>query len=341
METMLISTAVAGATRAAGEASGTAEMSAAAPGSGAEAFIAALLAQGMSVPAGAAPTLTDGAVASGKDAPPAEPVLPLVRPPLAAAPTVLRRAAPADDKTAAVAEKLVADGAETTAALELDDALAGLRTALAGKGADAKPVTRMADVQATPATPIAAAVEMPAELAAAREAFTGAPDTGAVTGAQGGARSVQPGSATHPYAARPAQLPLAEPDLFAERLTQQISVMVSQHSQQARIAVSPPDLGPVEVRVVVQGDEATIQLAAPHVATREALEEALPRLRAAFADSGLSLGQTGVFAEMPQREQQAPAMNGNLDGALATADEGALETAIVREIKIGLVDAFV
>ncbi|CAN0062417.1 unnamed protein product, partial [Phaeothamnion confervicola] len=99
------------------------------------------------------------------------------------------------------------------------------------------------------------------------------------------------------HAAKPAPLPMDQPALFAERLNQHISFMVGDHIQTAQIAVSPADLGPVEVRVTLVGDEAKIQLTATHAATREALNEALPRLRASFAEAGISLSQAGVFAQ--------------------------------------------
>ncbi|MGE0484879.1 MAG: flagellar hook-length control protein FliK [Gammaproteobacteria bacterium] len=141
-----------------------------------------------------------------------------------------------------------------------------------------------------------------------------------------------------------AALPVNDQGLFSERLNQHISVMVGQQAQHARIAVSPPELGPVEVRVTVIGDEATIHLAATHAATREALEEALPRLRAAFADSGIALGNAGVFAEMPeQRGDPRAALPAwaDTDTAPGTAAATADVAPPLRMVRLGLVDAFV
>lgn len=146
------------------------------------------------------------------------------------------------------------------------------------------------------------------------------------------------------YTGRPAALPMNDPALFGERLNQQIAIMVSQNNNHARIAVSPPELGPVEVRVTVVGDEAAIQLAATSPATREALEEALPRLRAAFADSGVSLGDTGVFAELPDQRPQPRDGDPEPGGARAqTLSEPEAEdtTPRLRHVSLALVDAFV
>ena len=141
--------------------------------------------------------------------------------------------------------------------------------------------------------------------------------------------------------AKHAPLPVAQPAVFAERLEQHIAVMLSQTVQHARIAVSPPELGPIEARVMVIGDEANVQLIATQAATREALEDALPRLRSLFVDSGLSLGHADVFTETP----------GHRPGQTADQDDGDHTGAVVREappehdggvrVQLGLIDAFV
>lgn len=144
------------------------------------------------------------------------------------------------------------------------------------------------------------------------------------------------------YDLKAAALPIDQPALLAARLNQHISVMLGDQLQSAQIAVSPAELGPVEVRITLVGDEAKIQLVASHASTREALADALPRLRASLADAGLSLAQAGVFAQMPERQppQAFVAANaGHGDGDLERAPVAALPAA--RALRIGLIDAFV
>ncbi|MDW8467977.1 MAG: flagellar hook-length control protein FliK [Burkholderiales bacterium] len=71
----------------------------------------------------------------------------------------------------------------------------------------------------------------------------------------------------------------------------------------ARIEVSPPELGPVELHIRVADGAAHLACAAPHPATREAILEALPRLRDMLAAQGLALGEASVGAELPGRER--------------------------------------
>ena len=152
------------------------------------------------------------------------------------------------------------------------------------------------------------------------------------------ARAADLQQAAQPYAGKSASLPLAQPEVFAERINRQLSVMISNNAQHARIAVNPPELGPVEVRVKVVGDEATVHLAASHAATREALEDALPRLRTAFADSGMTLGESGVFNQLPERGQAHAAQDGSDDNA---SDGESADAAVpLRVVRLGLIDLY-
>ncbi len=71
--------------------------------------------------------------------------------------------------------------------------------------------------------------------------------------------------------------------------------------QSAEIRLNPPDLGPIEVKLVLSGDpgapaSASVQFSAAHAATREAIESALPRLREMLQENGIALGNTTVDA---------------------------------------------
>jgi flagellar hook-length control protein FliK len=59
----------------------------------------------------------------------------------------------------------------------------------------------------------------------------------------------------------------------------------------------PPNLGPVSVTVNVDNNTATATFVAAHAATRDAINEAMPRLKEMLADSGIALGQVTVSAE--------------------------------------------
>lgn len=76
-------------------------------------------------------------------------------------------------------------------------------------------------------------------------------------------------------------------------------------SQVAELHLNPPNLGPLEVRLTVNNDQATAMFVSHHPAVRDAIETALPRLREMLADNGIMLGNTSVGAESFQQQQQA------------------------------------
>ena len=141
-------------------------------------------------------------------------------------------------------------------------------------------------------------------------------------------------------------LPVTHPR-FGEAISQQIMVLAQDGVQHAKISLNPPELGPVEVRISLRQDEASVQLAAASGVTRHAIEDALPKLRDMLDQVGVRLGDTGVFAQLPQkggaesfaawRSDSAPVFGGVVD----PGDE--LPPGMTRSgrASVGLVDAYV
>ncbi len=73
----------------------------------------------------------------------------------------------------------------------------------------------------------------------------------------------------------------------------------------AEIHLNPPELGPIRVSIEMNGRDATLQLSAEHLQTREALESALPRLREMFAASSTNLADANVTSQSPSSSQHA------------------------------------
>jgi len=111
---------------------------------------------------------------------------------------------------------------------------------------------------------------------------------------------------------------------WGQEFGQRIQWMVNQSLSGAQIRITPQHMGPIEVRVHMQNDQATIAFTAQHGATREAIDAALPRLREMLSDQNVNVVDVDIsqhsFAE--QREQQAESQNDDdntvADGALNT-----------------------
>ena len=91
-------------------------------------------------------------------------------------------------------------------------------------------------------------------------------------------------------------------------LANRVAWMANEQIQQASLSLNPKALGPVEVKLQLQHDMGSVSFIASHPATREALEQALPRLRESFLESGLTLIEANVSdnAHQQTKEDDAP-----------------------------------
>lgn len=84
---------------------------------------------------------------------------------------------------------------------------------------------------------------------------------------------------------------------WGDALAERVRLMANNQLQRAEIQLSPAELGPLRVRLTIEDGAASIVFSAQHVVTRDAIEQALPRLREMLAESGLSLEQASVGDE--------------------------------------------
>ncbi len=124
---------------------------------------------------------------------------------------------------------------------------------------------------------------------------------------------------------------------WADELGTRLALMADRGQHSASLRLSPEHLGPLEVRISVRDDQASVWFGASHADTRAALEQALPRLRELFAAQGLSLADTGVFHE-PPRDQPRLATTLSSSAEVNPAEPEAI--AQVVPIRLGLVDAY-
>lgn len=135
------------------------------------------------------------------------------------------------------------------------------------------------------------------------------------------------------------QTPLGQRE-WAGELSQRLMMMVSSKLKTAEIHLNPKELGPVEVRIRMHEDKAHVVFTSQVAQTREALEQAVPRLREMFEQNGVGLGNVDVQDHGTQHSQQhEQTEDGRRGPALANADgETVSEAAPVRIV--GLVDYY-
>ncbi len=94
-------------------------------------------------------------------------------------------------------------------------------------------------------------------------------------------------------------------DAWGQALGDRLQWMVGQNLQQAEIRLDPPELGALEIKIVMHKDAAQINFVTHHHQVKDAVEAATPRLREMFSDMGLSLGDVNVSQESFTQQQMA------------------------------------
>lgn len=121
---------------------------------------------------------------------------------------------------------------------------------------------------------------------------------GGVSAAAGRDVSAGAGPAVQTAAGQSIPVPFNRPG-WDQAFSERVIWVARQGLQEAHIQVTPRELGPIEVRVSVQQDQASVAFAAQNSTAREAIENALPRLREMLAESGLNLAQSEVSQQSP------------------------------------------
>ena len=114
-----------------------------------------------------------------------------------------------------------------------------------------------------------------------------------------------------PAAPAQAALPmLPQSPAFAPALGHQIDVWMKGGVQHAEVQLSPQDLGPIRVRIEMDGAQARVQMSADVQSTRDALQQAMPQLSEQLGQVGLSLSGGGVSDQPTFQQSQAQAQAG-------------------------------
>lgn len=104
-----------------------------------------------------------------------------------------------------------------------------------------------------------------------------------------------------------AQYSIPEPvagSRWADALGQRAMFMVDQQIKSAELHLNPPNLGPLEVKLALDGDKATLSFSTNQAAVREAVQQSLPRLHQVFADNGMAELNVQVHLGQQQQPQQ-------------------------------------
>jgi flagellar hook-length control protein FliK len=253
------------------------------------------------------------------------------------------------DATGATASALQAANAAATAAPAAVQApmMVGVATAAASDGTAASATA--------PVSTAVLSVSDSAGLAGdgASHAHGDANDPGAGLGGSGGngaaaLQQLNPGTASSSGDSTPAatlrvSAPVDSPE-FPQGVADRVSFAVDNNWSSTKLQVNPPQLGPIDLQIAVQGDHAQVMMSTHSAVTREALESSLPKLKEMLNSQGF----TQVSVDISQRSFQDRsafsqpytwAKSGSgISSAAAVAPVTAPSTAAPRSV--GALDAY-
>jgi flagellar hook-length control protein FliK len=160
--------------------------------------------------------------------------------------------------------------------------------------------------------------------------------------------SVEPPSGSLPAQSSLVQTPVGD-SAWGERIGERVLVMAGSQIKSAEIRLTPAELGPLRVQVTVDDGAANVTFHAQHAVTREAIEQAMPRLREMLAESGLNLAQTSVSEQGVanqggtgrQGAETAGTVAGGSDEADVAVADDHLSAESAARVSDSLVDTFV
>lgn len=127
--------------------------------------------------------------------------------------------------------------------------------------------------------------------------------------------ALQQGTATTASAARAEEAAAARPsvhtvapevgsDKWGPALGQQLARMSTTGHHTAELNLNPAGLGPLKVTLSLGDSQAQAMFVSAHESVRKAVEAALPQLRTALSEQGITLGQASVGADTRQASGQ-------------------------------------
>lgn len=126
---------------------------------------------------------------------------------------------------------------------------------------------------------------------------------------------------------------------WGEAVGHRLMMMVNGKIQSANIHLNPAELGPIEVRVNVNHEHATVHFVSSNSTVRSAIEDAFPDLKEMFSQNGLSLAGANVSQQSPH---QTPQNNKNFhnehNGSMISSINESIENSDVQNINAKVID---
>ncbi|MEN3111739.1 flagellar hook-length control protein FliK [Uliginosibacterium paludis] len=150
----------------------------------------------------------------------------------------------------------------------------------------------------------------------------------AATGTSHAAVTETPNQSAAPLPRHEVTTPVSSRN-WADDVSQKVSWVATRDNGRAELVLNPAHLGRIEVSINLNGEHATAAFVAANATAREALQDAMPRLREVLAQSGIQLGQTSVDAGTSGQAQADQQQAGRSQSAFSRYAGNALPDPVV------------
>jgi flagellar hook-length control protein FliK len=250
----------------------------------------------------------------------------------------LQREAPTLGKAAGTSGTTATDAAAAAAPATMRDAQPAPLDARDGDAKDKPGVAADTGHARIAAVPNEAAPSKPAP-----DVFAATKDTVIATPI---ASAIAPPMAPRHEAPAPVTVALATPvnaPEFPKALGLQLSVFARDGIEHAELQLNPAEMGPVSVRITMDGTQARVDFGADVAATRHAIEAGLPELASALRDAGFTLAGGGVSQHSQGRSDRGdPSGRGERREPASNASAGADDAprATRTTVRLGGLDLY-
>jgi flagellar hook-length control protein FliK len=91
-----------------------------------------------------------------------------------------------------------------------------------------------------------------------------------------------------------------------DAVSQRVTWMVNQNIQSATLTINPEHLGPIQIQIQMENQQANVQFSSTQAEVRLALQNSIPMLSQMLEQTGIQLGQSDVNSQSFGANQQQP-----------------------------------
>lgn len=129
---------------------------------------------------------------------------------------------------------------------------------------------------------------------------------------------------------------------WADQIAERTASLASQNIKQAEVQLNPQEMGPISVKISVANEQAAVTFVAQNAAVRDALDQAMQRLKDTFDSEGMELVQADVHDQQHTSGDEAEEEANLLTGSDSRESEGEAEQqSEVIQVDLSAVDHYV